>query len=144
MIIDNTLVLSDSQAITATAASTNVIDLGLPGTPYGSPAAVEQDIGKGNRIDLAVNVVQAFNNLTSLAIALQVATDAAFTTPKEVATHTYSLADLAAVGQLIFPSQLLIGVNLEFVRLFYTVTGTAPTTGKIFAAFVAARQSNLH
>ena len=142
MIIDANLILSNNQAITATAASTNSIDLGAPGTPYGAPAAVEQDIGKGNQIAIAVNVTQAFNNLTSLAVALQVSTDNA--TWKEVATHTYLLADLSAVGQLNFPAQLPVGTNLRYMQLNYTVTGTAPTTGQIFAAIVAARQSNNH
>lgn len=141
MIIDNSVVLSDSQAITATADSTNVIDLGAPGTPYGAPAAVEQDIGKGNRIDFAVNVTQAFNNLTSLNISLQTSPDNSSYT--EIANHTYLLAQLG-VGQLPFPAQIPIGVNARYMKLVYTVVGTAPTTGKIFAAPVAARQSNLH
>lgn len=142
MIIDANLVLSSNQAITATAASTNVIDLGAPGTPFGSPVAVEQDIGKGNRIDIAVNVTQAFNNLTSMAIALQVSSDNA--TFVEVATRTYLAAELNAVGQLDFPAQLPVGTRFRYMRLNYTVTGTAPTTGQIFAAIVAARQNNNH
>jgi hypothetical protein len=142
MIIDNTLVLSDSQAITATAASTNMIDLGAPGTPFGAPAPVEQDIGKANRIDIAVNVTQGFNNLTSLAIALQVSSDGS--TWKEVATHTYSLADISSPTQLNFPAHLPPGTNLRYLQLNYTVSGTAPTTGKIFAGIVAGRQSNNH
>lgn len=141
MIVDNNNVLSDGQAITATAASTNVLDLGAPGTPFGAPAAVEQDVAKGNLIPLAVNVTQAFNNLTSLAIALQVSADNSTFT--EVATRTYLAAQLV-VGQLDFPAQLPIGTNARFVRLNYTVVGTAPTTGKIFAGIVAARQSNNH
>jgi hypothetical protein len=141
MIIDNSVVLSDSQAITATADSTNVIDLGAPGTPYGAPAAVEQDIGKGNRIDLAVQVTQAFNNLTSLNIALQTSPDGVTWTAGP--SETYLLAQLG-VGQLPFPDQFPVGTNARYVKLTYTVTGTAPTTGKIFAAPVAARQSNFH
>lgn len=142
MIIDNNLVLSNNQAITATAASTNSIDLGAPGTPFGSPVPVEQDIGKGNGIPIALNVAQAFNNLTSLAVALQVSTDNA--TWKEVVTHTYLLADLNAVKQLDFPAQLPIGVNARYMQLNYTVVGTAPSTGQIFAAIVASRQNNNH
>jgi hypothetical protein len=141
MIIDANLVLSNNQAVTATAASTNVIDLGTPGTPFGAPVPVEQDIGKGNRIAIAVNVTQAFNNLTSLAIALQVSADNS--TWVEVATHTYLLAALG-VGQLDFPAQLPVGTNKRYMQLNYTVVGTAPTTGQIFAAIVAARQNNNH
>ena len=141
MIVDANNIFSDSQAITASAASTNVIDLGLPGTPYGAPAPVEQDVGKGNCIPVAVNVTQAFNNLTSLAISLQTSPDNASYT--EVATHTYPLAALG-LGQLTVPAELPIGTNARYVKLIYTVTGTAPTTGKIFAGIVAGRQSNNH
>ena len=142
MIIDANLILSSNQAITATAPSTNVIDLGQPGTPFGAPAPVEQDIGKGNRIPIAVNVTQGFNNLTSLAVSLQVSTDNA--TWKEVATRTYLLAEIAAVTQLDFPAQLPVGTRFRYMQLNYTVTGTAPTTGQIFAAIVAAGQNNNH
>ena len=143
MIIDNTLVFSDKQAITATANSTNVIDLTAPGIPAGSLVALRRDIGD-NACDtpIAVTVAEAFNNLTSLKITLQVATDAAFTTPVEVASRTYLLAELTLGANLSFPAEFPMGTNLEFVRISYTVTGTAPTTGKIFAAVVAGRQSN--
>jgi hypothetical protein len=40
MIVDNTNGLLDSQAITATAASTNIIDVGAAGTAFGAAAAV--------------------------------------------------------------------------------------------------------
>lgn len=141
MIIDNSAVLSDSQAITATADSTNVIDFGAAGTPYGAPAAVEQDIGKANRIDLALNVTQAFNNLTSLNVAIQTSPDNSAWT--QGPNETYALAQLG-VGQLPFPAQFPLGTNARYFKLTYTVTGTAPTTGKIFAAPVASRQSNNH
>ena len=143
MIVDNTLVFSDSQAITATAASTNVLDLGLPGTPLNSGNQLKRDIGIGCDIPLAVDVTVGFNNLTSLQISLQVATDAAFTTPKEVASRTYLLAEISSAGtRLPFPAEVPEGTNLEFTRLYYTVTGTAPTTGKIFAGIVAGRPAS--
>jgi ACR3 family arsenite efflux pump ArsB len=98
MIIDQTNVYSDSQAITATAASTNIVDVGAAGTAFGAAAAVARDIGKATEIPLYLSVTEAFNNLTSLKVSFQ--TDN------------------------------------------YTVTGTAPTTGKMFAGVVAGRQSN--
>lgn len=142
MILDNNNIFSDGQAITATADSTNIIDLGAPGTPYGAPAPVEQDIGKSNCIPIAVCVEQAFNNLTSLAVALMTSADNV--TWVEVATHTYLLADLSAVGQLNFPAEVPVGASRRYLKFTYTVTGTAPTTGKLFAGIVAARQSNNH
>lgn len=142
MITDATTLFSDNQAITATAASTNVIDLGATGTPSGSSVALSRDIGKSAEIPLLLEVTEAFNNLTSLAVAVQVATDAAFTTPVEVATRTYLLAELTLGKRLGFPAEFPEGTNLRYVRMRYTVTGTAPTTGKIWAGVVASRQTS--
>lgn len=142
MITDATTLFSDSQAITATAASTNVVDLGATGTPAGSSVALTRDIGKSGQIPLLVEVTEAFNNLTSLAIAVQVATDAAFTSPVEVATRTYLLAELTLGKRLSFPAEFPEGTNLRYVRIRYTVTGTAPTTGKVWAGVVASRQTS--
>lgn len=142
MIIDASLLFSDSQPITATVTSTNIVDLGTSGTPLGTLVALPADIAIDNRIDILLNVTQAFNNLTSLSVALQVSADAS--TWKEVVTRTYLLADLSSVGQLPFPASLPVGSSLRYMQLNYTVNGTAPTFGKIFAAIVAARQSNNH
>lgn len=141
-IIDNTLVFSDSQAITATAASTNIVDLGATGTPAGSAVALQRDIGKGCDIPILLTIPVAFNTLTSLQVSLQVATDAAFTSPVEVASKTYLLAELTLGARLGFPAEVPIGTNLRYMRLYYTVAGSNPTLGKVFAAIVAARQSN--
>lgn len=143
MILDNTLVLSDSQAITADAGSTNVIDLGAPGTPVGASAALAVDIGKGDNISIICNVVEAFNNLTSLTISLQVDDNAAFSSAAEVASKTYLLASINSTKMLSFPATLPTGTNERYLRLYYDVTGTAPSTGKITAAIVAARQSSM-
>jgi hypothetical protein len=141
MIFDNTLLFSDAQAITADAASTNIVDLGNTGTPYGGRKLVA-DIGKGIKIPLFAFVTASFNNLTSLAISIQCDDNEAFSSPKEVGTRTYALAFLTAGRELPFPEELMEGIDERYVRLFYDVTGTAPTTGAITAGVVAARQTN--
>lgn len=141
MLFDKQTLLSDAQAITATAASTNIIDLGATGTPFGSTVALVRDVGKGCTVPLAVSVGAAFNNATSVAIALQTDDNAGFSSPKTVATRTYLLAELTG-GILEFPDSLIEGTNERYVRLFYTVVGTAPTTGTVTAGVVAARQTN--
>lgn len=141
MIFDLETLFSDAQAVTADAASTNIINLGQTGTPYGSTVPLVRDIGKGVQVPVAVLVGEAFNNLTSLAISIQVDSTAAFSSPKTVASRTYALAELGA-GSLQFPAALIEGVDEQYVRLFYDVTGTAPTTGKITAGVVADRQTN--
>ncbi len=143
MILDNTLVLSDAQAITGTAASTNIIDIGAAGTSWGASSAVRRDIGIGTEIPVALAVTQSFNNLTSLAVSLQVDDDAAFGSPTTVAIGpNVALAGLAAGQLLTFPAELPVGTNKRYIRLLYTVTGAAPTTGKLTAAVVAGRQDN--
>ena len=141
MIFDATLLFSNAQAITATAASTNSIDLGAVGTPFGGPALV-RDIGPGNRIPLSVTVGAAFNTLTSLTISLETDDNSGFSSAKTVASVVYPLARLTAGAILDFPDYVPQGVNERYFQLRYTVTGTSPTTGNITAGIVASKQTN--
>lgn len=141
MILDNTAIFSDAQAVTATAASTNIIDLGAAGTAFGHAAGVARDIGKATDIQVTCNVVEAFNNLTSLKVGIEVDDSAAFGSAVEIASRTYLLADINSTKILSFPAQIPEGADKRYIRLKYTVTGTAPSTGKITASVVAARQT---
>lgn len=140
MIFDSTNLFSDGQAITATAASTNVIDLSPTGTPVGSAAALVRDIGPGNPLPIRIHVTEAFNNLTSLTVALQVDDNSAFSSATTVETVTIPLAELtlgAFVNEIYYVPR---GTNERYVRLNYTVAGTAPTLGKVTAGIVASHQ----
>lgn len=142
MIMDRSLLFSDGQPITATAASTNIVDLGATGTIYGAASPIVRDIGHGHDVDLFVGVNQTFNNLTSLSISIQVDDNAAFSSPKDVFTSpAYTLAQLAAGAKYLLPDTLPAGTDERYVRLNYTVAGVAPTTGKITAGVVWGRQS---
>lgn len=141
MIADRTLLFSNAQAVTATAASTDIVDLLATGTVYGHAAALQKDIGKGEQIPLLIQVVEAFNTLTSLTVAVQCSVDAAFTSPKTVQSSTLLLADLTA-GKTINPVVIPPGLNMRYMRLLYTVTGTAPTLGKITAGVVMGVQTS--
>ncbi len=142
MIFDRTLQWSDGQAVTATTFSTNVVDLGKTGTIYGASAPINRDVGLGEDVPLYVGVTQSFNNLTSMTISIEQATDAAFTSPETIWTSpAYSLAQLAAGARYLLPDTLPAGANKRYVRLKYTVAGTAPTIGKITAGIVMSRQS---
>lgn len=129
MLFDAKLLMSSGQAITATAASTDVIDRGD-----------SKDVGKAGDVPIVVQVTEAFNNLTSLAIAIQTDSDSAFGTAKTLATVTVPLADLKAGYQL--PVITLPQGCKRYLRLNYTVAGTAPTTGKVTAGIVAGVQTN--
>ena len=140
MIFDSTNLFSSAQAITATAASTNVIDLGATGKVVGGTANLVRDIGLGQRIPLRIQVVEAFNTLTSLAVTIQVDDNEAFSSPTTVDSQTIALAGLtlgAVFNGLYFVPPK---TNERYVRLNYTVAGTNPTLGKITAGFVMAHQ----
>lgn len=140
MLFDNEALFSDKQAITTDAASTNVMDLGAPGTPKHAAAPITQDIGFGRPIPMRIQVTEAFNNLTSLTIKIQVDSDENFGSPTDVVQTVVPLADLIA-GHVIPVSFVPRGVNERYVRLYYDVTGTAPTTGKIMAGLVFGNES---
>jgi hypothetical protein len=144
MIYDASLLMSDQQAITGSAASTGVYDAGATGTPYGSNSPVARDLGHGEQIPVAVNVVATFNNLTSLSVAWQTADDAGFTTNVETVETGMAVpaASLVAGYQFRVPWTIPHGMCRRYNRLYYTVVGAAPTTGKITAGIVAARQTN--
>ena len=72
MIFSAQQLFSDDQAITASADSTNVIDLGVAGTPYGAAAALNRDIGDGAGIPILVQITEAFEYLTSLEVSWRI------------------------------------------------------------------------
>ena len=127
MILDNQTLFSNAQAITADAGSTNQIDL----SPLG--ASIIRDIGPGSQVPLFIQVVEAFNDLTSLTVSVQVDNDRSFGSPTTVvSTAAIPLASLVAGYKfnLDFVPRL---TNERYMRVYYDVTGTAPTTGKITA-----------
>jgi hypothetical protein len=144
MIFDLTELFSNAQAITASTASTNILDTGNPGTVYGAALPLRRDLGKGNPLPLAIRVVQSFNNLTSLTVSYQVADDAAFSTNLTTVfvSPAYTLAQMASGGGYILPDSVPVEANRRYHRLFYTIAGTAPTLGQITAGIVAGNQTN--
>lgn len=143
MIFDKTLQLSDAQAITATAVSTNVIDQGAPGTVKNASVPLKMDLGKGHRIPFLVQVVEAFTaaGAGTLTVQLQVDDNEAFASPKTVAVSaTLALADLIA-GAQIFLDYLPRGTDERYIRLNYVVATGPMTAGKVTAGVVAAVQS---
>ena len=140
MILSAQQLFSDDQAITATAVSTNVIDLGAAGTPYGAAAALNHDVGKGTKIPLLVQVTAAFNTLTSLTIGIETGATTALGTV--IFTQSILLADLVAGKQLaydVLPNQL----TEQYLGIRYTVVGTNPTLGNITAGVAFGVQTNV-
>ena len=125
MLLDQQALFSAAQAITATAASTNVIDTGS---------------NKDGDIPLLIQVVEGFNNLTSLTVTVQTDDNSAFSSAADVLSMTIPLASLV----LGYKSPVItLPMKMErYIRLNYTVTGTAPTTGKVTAGITGGVQTN--
>ena len=125
MIIDAQNQFSQAQAVTATGASTNVIDTG------GGDPGMSQDQAPW----LYVRCNAAYNNLTSLGIKLQSSVDAAFSSPVDSAISITPLLAALTVSTDLIKVVLPIGLN-RYLRVYYTVTGTTPTLGSIDAELV--------
>lgn len=109
---------SDAQALTATAASTNLIDL----------KASANNLGDGEPMAVVVNVdVAAGGTSPTLQIALQSDSADSFGSAATVAqSKSYAAADLTAGAVLVLP--IPPGVDCErYVRVNYTLGGTSPT-----------------
>lgn len=114
MFIDSQLLLSDAQALTATAASTNYIDL-----------SADRDIGKGEPMALVVGVDVAMAGTTpTFAAAIQTDDNTGFSSATTLMTgQTYSTT-LAAGTIMVIP---IPETSERYVRANYTLGGTTPT-----------------
>jgi hypothetical protein len=138
MILDLNAIFSNAQAITASAVSTNVIDLGVPGkAAYGNVQLLRNY--KGDSIPLLIQVVQNFATLTSLTFTVQGSVDEVFTAPVTLAvTPAIPMASLVA-GFIYRPWVELPRNNIyRFIRINYTVGGSNATAGQVTAGIVAA------
>jgi len=137
MIVDNYGLFSDSQAVTVTAASTSHIDLSAMGVTYDS-VTLSRKIGNIYDIPFMCYVSESFATLTSLAIALQSDNDSAFGSATTIISVSMTLAQLTKGALVNGIHGRLPVVTERYVRMYYTVTGSTATAGKIFAGFVAA------
>lgn len=126
MILDRYNEFSDAQAVTASAASTNVVDLQAAG-------AIE---GKALFLHIKVNTTVTASGAATVAFALQTDNDEAF-------GSVTTLHSIAAIGKasLTAGTQVvrlpLIGMPLErYMRVYYTVA-TGPLTAGKFDAFLS-------
>ena len=128
--------------LSASAASTNVIDLRAAGIPYGNDVAVSRDLGIFD-IPLRIQVTTAFATLTSLKVAVQVDDNSSFSSATTVLeTETIAAATLVA-GYQFNIDKFPLKTSERYVRLYYTVAGSDATAGAITAGVVAANQQDL-
>lgn len=142
MIFSKEQLFSDDQAVTATAISSDVIDLGVRGTPYDAAAALIGDTGKGNPVPIRAQVTEAFNNLTSLQIDV-ISSTSEDLTGSPIVLYSVTVLLAALVQGYSIPLQFLpIQCTNRYLGMKYTVTGTAPTTGKMHSGITMGNQTN--
>jgi hypothetical protein len=131
MITDGLLQLSSAQAVTASAVSTNTIDLG-----------VARDIGAGQDLYVVVTVDESFATATSVAIQF-ISSAAANLGSATIlaATDSLPIANLAAGRKPIILQVPRAQLNAQpvgqrYVGLNYAVTGSNATAGKFTANIV--------
>lgn len=135
MVLDKSVLFSDAQAVTATAASTNVLDLGALGKTAYNAVQLKHNVGH-KCIPLLIQVVEDFADLTTLKIAVESDDNSAFSSAKEIIAETVALADLKAGYVSVI--EKLPRIKERYIRVKYTVTGTNPTLGKITAGIALA------
>lgn len=128
---DDLLKFSEDQAITATADSENIIFLGKG-----------REVAFGNPVPLMAVIKEDFNNLTTLKVAVYTAETEDMADAVELASSTVAAANLTK-GKMI-PLVFMPTGNKGYVRLKYTVSGSAPTTGKVSAYLTDAIPQSHH
>ena len=132
MIIDKQALFSEDQAITTTANSTNIIDLG-------NDSSKVQALNEKGDIELFVQVTTAFTGGTSIDAVLKSDDDVAFGSPLTIkSTGAVVIASLVQGYQ--FKLGTLPRINEQYLRMTYTVVGS-PSAGKIFAGLILGRQT---
>lgn len=121
MIIDNLLVLGDAQVVTASAATTNVVD----------QLAAGDAISRGAVVQFLIDTTcAATGGASNVTFALQTATDEAFTTPVTLASSAAIAKASLTAGAVPFQAVIPPGA-LRYLRGYYTVDTNNLTSGKI-------------
>ena len=126
-------------AATTPTVSSNVIDLGIPGTVRGGPAKLIRDIGPGEPVAVSVTA-NPTGGANTMTVELIQSTVAAMTSPDVLGT---SRATTLAAGKPVqFGFNFLPdGITKQFIALRFTL-GTA-TNVNIDAGITAGKQSNV-
>ncbi len=130
MILDEQGLFSDNQAITESCASENILDLGAKEVAFGSP------------VEIFIQITEDFDNLTSLGIKIQTSDTEDFESETDLIEYTMSIDDLTKGSQC--PIKFLPKGNLGYMRLYYTVIGTAPSQGTVLAGISDGIQESFH
>lgn len=126
MIFDRKALFSDGQAVTATAVSTDTVDL--------APTGSNTKRGVSVRIGVVVTESAAAVGAATVDIQVQTSSDSAFTTPEVVASS-------GPIGKADLIAGKVIGIGLgtarlrRYNRLNYVVATGPLTAGKFTGGF---------
>jgi hypothetical protein len=128
MIIDKALQMSNEQAVTTTAASTDVIDFGQ----------TNPNVGKDDISKLVLNVSETVtaDGAATVTFAIQDSADNS-TFASVVTTAAYGKAALAAGTQIVIPMPHKLR---RYCRVYYTVATGPLTAGKFTASITTGVQ----
>ena len=130
MIIDKLLQVSDAQAVTASAASTDVIDFGQ----------ANPNSGINHNTSLAITVDETATAAGAATVTFSVQDSADNSSFADVAvTAATGKAALPAGAQVLIPMPV---VHRRYVRAYYTVATGPLTAGKFSAQIVTGVQAN--
>jgi hypothetical protein len=133
---------SNAQVVASSAASTNIMDFGAPGTPIRAAAALARDQGKGQLIACRVQVVTVFDTCDTVKVAWQMDDDVNFGSATTV-LETEAIALAALVSGYVFNIQNLpLLSNERYGRFYYTVAGSNNVAGTITAGLVLGNHTN--
>jgi hypothetical protein len=128
MLFDSQNLFSDTQAVTVTATSTNLLDTGAA-----------RDLLAGEGLFLVVQVTEAFDagGAATVTVALQTDDNSSFSSPTTLfSSPTTGLSGLTLGAR---PVQIRVPRGAErYLRLSYTVADGPFTAGKVTAGLVLA------
>jgi len=115
-VLDKNEQFSDSQALTATADSTNYRD-----------NTIDRDMGAGEPMAAIIYVETVLGGTSSPTIAVSIETDdnTSFSSGRVIATSkAYTVAEVDDGVEIVVPMPM---TNERYLQLIYTLTGTSPT-----------------
>ena len=126
MITDSLLRVSEDQAVTSTAVSTNTVDLG-----------VARDMGEGTAMYMNFALTEAFANGTSVTFEVITSASASLGTPTVIGSSTTLATAALTLGKNIVVrlNPDIAGKGQRYLGARYTIAGTF-NAGKVTADVV--------
>jgi len=126
MITDSLLRVSEDQAVTSTAVSTNTVDLG-----------VARDMGEGTTLYMNFALTEAFANGTSITFEVITSASANLGTPTVIGSSAAIVTSALTLGKniVVTLNPEIAGKGQRYLGARYTVAGTM-NAGKVTADIV--------